>query len=393
MPLTDLWNTAPDQLREKQVSQVIEFAGKGKLRDGGDASSEFRDFLSLVPSSFLSRYADECLTTKFEDGGLALQDVVNQIGRRLGFDVVDGSYRGAAGKIGFDGIWKSDDGHAIVIEVKTTDAYRIDLDVVAGYRQALIQDGTIRAKDSSILIVVGREDTGDLEAQIRGSRHAWDTRLISVERLTKLIGLKENLEEPLVVRKIRDILRPQEFTKVDGIIDIVFATAEDVLLAEVATEDEAPEEDVDERRPKFTPSAFHEACIRRIESRVFKSLIRKSRATYASTDGSLAVLCMVSRSHIGTGRTYYWFAFHPHQRDGLMEHPEGYVGLGCGSENALLLIPIGDFATWLEGMNVTQRPDRFYWHVHILHEDDRFLLRRKTGYDRVDLTKYLLPSN
>ena len=76
-----------------------------------------------------------------------------------------------------------------------------------------------------------------------------------------------------------------------------------------------------------------------------------------------------------------------------MEHPEGYVGLGCGSENALLLIPIRDFDTWLEGMNVTQKPDRFYWHVHILHEDDRFLLRRKTGYDRVDLTKYLLPNN
>jgi len=34
-----------------------------------------------------------------------------------------------------------------------------------------------------VLIVVGRQDTGELEAQIRGSRHAWDIRLISAEAL------------------------------------------------------------------------------------------------------------------------------------------------------------------------------------------------------------------
>ena len=58
------------------------------------------------------------------------------------------------------------------MEVKTTDTYRIDLDTLAGYRRALIQGGSITEERASLLIVVGREDTGDLEAPIRGSRHA-----------------------------------------------------------------------------------------------------------------------------------------------------------------------------------------------------------------------------
>jgi hypothetical protein len=48
MALTELWKTANKELQEKQVQQVIAFAGDGKLRDGGVASKEFRDFLTAV---------------------------------------------------------------------------------------------------------------------------------------------------------------------------------------------------------------------------------------------------------------------------------------------------------------------------------------------------------
>lgn len=295
MALTDLWQSSPDQLREKHVNQVITFAGSGKLRDGGDASQEFRDFLGLVPSVSLARYVDECLTTKFDDSGLALQDVVNEIGQRLGFEVVHGFYRGSSGRTGFDGLWKAEDGKCIVVEVKTTDAYRIDLETVAGYRRSLIQDGSIPSSDSSILIVVGRQDTGDLEAQIRGSRQAWEARVISVDRLIRLMWVKENLEGPHVVRQIRDVLTPQEFTRVDGIIDIVFATFEDVVHGDEPTEDEEDTEDDEASArtdgPRFVPAAFHEACIDRIETHLGRSLVKQSRATYKSADGAVAVVC------------------------------------------------------------------------------------------------------
>jgi hypothetical protein len=71
-------------------------------------------------------------------------------------------------------------GYSLIIEVKTSDAYRINLDRIAGYRENLIKAGKVSG-NCSVLLVVGRDDTGDLEAQVRGSRHAWSVRIISIE--------------------------------------------------------------------------------------------------------------------------------------------------------------------------------------------------------------------
>ena len=199
------------------------FAGDGKLSDSGPSAPEFRAFLAQIPSALLVRYVDECLTDSFNGSGLVLQDVINEIGRRLGFDVVPGRYRGVAGQIGLDGLWRSQEGHAFVIEVKTTDTYRVDLDTIIGYRTALVQSDGISEDRSSVLIVVGRQDTGDLEAQIRGSRHAWDVRLISSEALLKLLAVKEDVDDPHVRRRIHAILIPREFTRLDEIVDVLRA--------------------------------------------------------------------------------------------------------------------------------------------------------------------------
>ncbi|MFZ5897787.1 MAG: hypothetical protein ACOYU7_01150 [Bacillota bacterium] len=228
MGLVDIWLSSPDQLRDKHVQQVIAFAGEGKLRDGNATSSEFRALLTHVPSAILARYAEESLNTRFEGNGFALQDVVNEVGRRLGFSVKNGRYRGVLGGNGYDGLWLADE-WALVVEVKSTDAYKIDLDKIAGYRRFLIRSGEIAEDSSSVLLVVGNEDTGSLEAQIRGSRQAWDFRLISVSALIRLMKIKETIEDPVTANRIRQVLIPQEFTKVDRIIDLVFATAEDVF--------------------------------------------------------------------------------------------------------------------------------------------------------------------
>src|SRR5690606_20138605 len=129
---------------------------------------------------------------------------------------------------GYDGLWRSPYGDQIVVEVKTTDAYRIDLETIVNYRRGLLRSGSVTENRSSILIVVGRQDTGELEAQIRGSRHAWDIRLLSVDALFRLISIREEVEGPHDARQINDILIPREYTRVDGIIELVFATAADV---------------------------------------------------------------------------------------------------------------------------------------------------------------------
>lgn len=381
MALLDLWTKDRAQLAEKQVHQIIAFAGDGKLRDGSLASTEFRDYLRHIPTDQLSRYADECLQASFQDSGLALQDIVNEIGRRLSFQITHGRYRGTPKHPGHDGLWADADKHCIVVEVKTTDAYRIDLSTVANYRRELVKHGEIRLEASSMLVVVGRQDTGDLEAQIRGSRHAWDMRIISVDALLRLLKLKEEVEDPSLLRRIHNILIPHEFTRLDPIVEIAFAAVEDIKKE---SEGEGDDENLKEK--KFTPVAFHDECIARIEKRLDTTLVKNSRASFRTADDSTRVLCAVSRYH--ERAKSYWFAFHPHQDDFLTSAGQAFVAFGCGDAETLFLIPFVEFKPWLEYFNKTELPDRFYWHVKIRKAGKSFFMTGRAGTKDFDITKY-----
>jgi hypothetical protein len=388
MSLAELWATSRAQIENKHVHQVIAFAGTGQLTDGGVGAAEFREFLSLVPSNHLERYAGECLNESFAGSGFALQDVVNQVGRRLGYSVTDGRYRGTASEVGFDGLWTFPDGHVVVVEVKTTDTYRIDLQRIANYRRELIARSQIDEDKSSILIVVGRQDTGDLEAQVRGSRHAWDVRLISVDGLFRLMYVKERLDDPGTIRRICDILKPREFTRLDEIVDIVFAAAEETVDTETApSNEELPIGD-----EKTVPVVFHSACLSRVEAHFGRHLVRQTRSSHSTPDRAFAVVCAVSKTHEVLGHPSYWFAFHPYQKTFLEGAAESYVVLGCGSASKVLAIPLADLALWLPDMWTTERNDSFYWHVRVHEVDGRCLWDRKGGLGRVDVTRYLLPN-
>lgn len=385
MSLTELWLKNPGQIEEKHIQQIIAFSGEGQLKDGSNTSVEFRNFLAHIPSNLIHRYARECLMESFPGSGFALQDIVNQIGRRLGFAVTDGRYRGSSQAIGFDGLWESPDGHYMLIEVKTTDAYRIDLDTIVGYRNSLHENNKIDVNKSSVLIVVGRVDTGDLEAQVRGSRHAWDIRLISVDALLNLMKIKEEIEDPNIVKRIHEILIPREFTKLDGIIELLFSAAEDIKQGGIVEEEEG-----DEKKPKFIPVSFHEACIKRLEHHLKTPLLRQSQASYYSSNKKIGIICTISRERKIGARDTYWFAFHPHQRDYLQGFEKAFVAFGCGSENQIIQIPFDEFRTWVDGFNITEKEDRFYWHIHVSKEENNFLLHRKKGHSNIDISKYLI---
>lgn len=392
MSLVDIWQSTPGQLSDKHLQQIIAFAGDGRLKDGNPTSDEFRAFISLLPSLLLSRYATECLDSKFDDSGLALQDIVNQAGRRLGFQVTDGRYRGVKNNTGNDGLWLSPDGDQIVVEVKTSDAYRIDVEKIAGYRRSLIRQGEISEDRSSVLIVVGREDTGGLEAQIRGSRHAWDIRILSVDALFRLVSIREEVEGPAIARKICDILIPREYTRVDGIIDLVFATTaevrEELVEEDIDVADDGTLQVVEVKKARFKPVSFHEECVDRISEKTGIIFIRRSRVTYNSPSKDIALICTVSREHHTSSGTGYWFAFHTHQRDSLDTYEKAYVAFGCGAAETVILIPFTDFREWLVGMNMTQNDEREYWHVQIIKDGEKYILLQKANIERIDVTKY-----
>ena len=227
MALLSLWEANPKAITELSIEQLVATAGDGRLRDNSECSRELREYLSQSHSDQLACYAEYCLSSSFNKSGLVLQDLINEMGCRLDFRVTNGRYQGAAAEIGFDRLWRSPECNDLIVEVKTTDVYRVALDTIANYRARLEEQGTI-AKNASMLLVVGREDTGELEAQVRGSRHAWDVRLISVDSLISLVKLKEATEANATGTKIRGVLFPMEYTKLDGLIDVMFSAAKDI---------------------------------------------------------------------------------------------------------------------------------------------------------------------
>src|SRR6185295_9057542 len=120
MPLLAFWKTNPEEITKSSIEQIVAFAGDGALKDNSTCSDELRKYLSEVPSSKLAGYVEHCLTQGFQKSGLVFQDLVNELGRRLDYKVVNGRYQGISGEIGFDGIWTSPEGHTIIAEVKTT---------------------------------------------------------------------------------------------------------------------------------------------------------------------------------------------------------------------------------------------------------------------------------
>jgi len=395
MRLLDLWQSDPS-IENKRLEQIIAFAGEGRFVENNDTSREFREYLSRVGPEKLKSYCAECLSgDKFAAAAFALQDVINEIGRRLGFSVQPGRYRGVTGEIGYDGLWTLQGGHVLVVEVKTSDAYRVPLNTIAGYRKRLIEKEAIPKDDSSCLIIVGRQDTGGLEAEVRGSRHAWEMRIISIDALLKLLDLRQRLDDPSVVRKVGEILVPHEFTRVDDIVDLVFETAEDTLVEQpvnvLAAESlDVEEEDDESSSPRIDIMAVGRESAARVATTLNVPLIQRSRGTFSSADDSLRVVCAYSRTYGTAPEGGFWFAFHPYQKEYLDHANRGFVALACGDAATVLLIPILDFSGWLSGMHETVSPDRRYWHVRIKRSGGRFTMHRRKGQERIELTKYLV---
>jgi len=386
--LLDIWIGQRDFLEAKSVEQIIAIAGDGNLRDNNETSVQLRELFSNLPSANIGRYIDECLSHSFPQSGLILQDLVNEVGRRLGFSVESGYYRGGGTKIGFDGIWRAKDEYAFVIEVKTTDAYQLNLDIQAKYRERLIDEKRISEKDSSILVVVGRKDTGGLEAQTRGSRHAWDIRLISIAALLKLMRVKERLSDTATVSQIQEILKPLEYTRVDRLIDIIFSTSEDLQSEEIENDVTVSGTD-DSFEAQLEPVKFHVTIVERVSSQLGLPLIQQGRCTYINADQTWRLLCIVSKEYQKSGITRYWYAFRPNQQEFLNEGRQSYIAFGCGSEAEVILIPSDVFQQYLPKMRMTSSGGRFYWHVEIFKKGDKYLLN-KANHEGVDITTYLM---
>jgi len=400
MALLQFWSSNRDGVLSQTIRQIVNNAGDGRLLDASECCRELRHFLGQVPSEHLFNYALYCLDNDFEQKGFVLQDVINELGRRLDFRVEDGRYQGVRGQVGFDGAWRREGTGDIVVEVKTTDRYLIDLDTLAGYRTRLQQEGRV-GQDSSLLIVVGRNDTGGLEAQVRGSRHAWDIRLISIESLIKLVRLKEKSSDPSTTERIREVLRPFEYTRVDRIIDLVFTAAEDVEQSEdeaadaTAAIEAAPETEgrsgrTRERTPRAELEARRQKATDGLSRKLECPLRQSTRTLFWSEDRKTRVCVAVSKRYEDLESQPYWYAFHPPWNKFLAEGERSFVVLAAMDSEVAYAIPYDVFAAQLSKLNQTVNGDRHYWHVALAPMGEGMALNLSKAKEKLDLRPYAI---
>ena len=393
MPLLDFWKSAPQTVDQLTIEQVVANAGDGVLRDDSSCSYELREYLAQLPSGKISTYVEHCLSAGFAKSGMVLQDLINELGQ------------GTAKAIGFDGIWLSPEQHNLIVEVKTTDAYRISLDTIAGYRDKLVATGQLGGT-ASILIVVGREDTGELEAQVRGSRHAWDIRLISAEALTKLVQLKENAEGGDTARKIQSILTPMEYTRLDQLIEVMFTTAREV---EAAVSAEQPEQD--EPTQAAAPADVQKGVWQFTDSHSLQEkrdrivatwggakgigFIKRSRALYWNANHDKRLVCTISKRYTSRTAYPYWYAYHPQWDEFLQKSDESFLALGCMDLPFAFVIPASAIRAALDALNTTTTKDgQTYWHMHLVENEPghyAILLPKRSAQLQVDAYRMDLP--
>lgn len=390
MALLDFWRNSADAVLRLNIQQIVAAAGDGRLLDGSECSAELYHFLREVQTPFLYQYVDHCLERSFNESGLVLQDLVNEIGRRLEFEVENGLYRGRRNLVGFDGIWRSDEIPEVLVEVKTTDYITVPLEKISEYKRRLQSEGRI-SEHASILIVVGREDTGAIEAQIRGSRYAWDMRLISADRLSSLLNIKEKSEADSTVRQIKELLRPFEYTKIDRIIDVMFATAEDVQSGEADESVEEVPHGQQVRTSRDLLEQKRQAAADALSRKLGTSLVRHRKTLFWSPDKKLRVCVAVSKRY---ERDYqpYWYAYHPPWNEFLREAERAYFVLACMDRDEAYAIPLSELASNLPNLNVSARERGSYWHLALtIGKDGELLWNMPSAGRRVPLNQFSVP--
>jgi hypothetical protein len=367
MPLLNFWKSNRQDVLKLNIEQIVSNAGDGILKDESSCCSELRSFFRIAPSDSLFAYARHCLEISFNKSGLVLQDVINEFGRRLDFEVEDGLYQGKKNSIGHDGLWRSKDQSDIVVEVKTTDYVTMSLEKLAKYKERLLLEDKVQ-REAAMLIVVGREDTGALEAQVRGSRYAWEMRLISVESLIKLVQIKEKSDDPATIRQIRQLLQPFEYTKIDGIIDVIFTTAVDVESSQTAEQSLPPAAaDSDstfkqERTDSEHLNAKRDQAVNSFAALRGQSLLKRSRTLFSSPDKEFRVCCAVSKRYDSDYQPY-WYAFHPTWDEFLAGGKESFFLLSCMDRDEAFAVPYSFLQANKNNLNMTDRGEKSYWHI------------------------------
>ena len=112
---------------------------------------------------------------------------------------------------------------------------------------------------------------------------------------------------------------------------------------------------------------FRASCLDQIKGGLgVDSWESKNNSVYASNDGTIGVLCLVSKSyqHSKAGPDF-WYGYHPEQREILSAYAKQYIVFGFKDENELVLMPAEFVNSQAENLHTTTKNNKMYWHIRI----------------------------
>lgn len=324
--LIEAWKMSQKKFH-MNLKQVVSTAGDGSL-ENIDSINELREFYSLIDLETMDRLLGECISKdkkyKFDTRGFAFQDLVNEMGRRLGYEVENGLYRGKKNEVGFDGLWKAADGAYIIMESKTSDDYSMSIESVVGYRDKLILDHKVSKKKCSILVVYGRDDKGALRNTVKGSDDSKNIRLISANALFQLVKIFSNTQSPVVEKQINNLLLPKDYFVLDNLVELVFPETDDDIAAIDDTDEEAADfvsdaDKTDTANKDQGDDSFFPAGNMKAGKFIRNTMQNLADSGYEFSEGEMETLCSENSMHdvIGMQRNMPFFKkYNPEDKKG-----------------------------------------------------------------------------
>jgi Tfp pilus assembly protein PilF len=197
----------------------------GVLADGSNESIRFRENVESqnIRLNELEEWTGEALETPHDEQRLfALQDIVNSLGTRLGFQVEYGAYEAVnADWMPFDGLWRLREDLYLAVEVFSDPLERVDFSRLEKDLAALARNPAIGKADTVACFVLAAGADPTIEDQIRTSRLHDRIRLLPLTTLFDL--LRMDAEGVLARDQLPVLLRPFSSTGVHTLLHFLEA--------------------------------------------------------------------------------------------------------------------------------------------------------------------------
>ena len=120
--------------------------------------------------------------------------------------------------------------------------------------------------------------------------------------------------------------------------------------------------------PNSSVDNFKENCIKRLKEFTGEKLVRKSGNAYVSEDGKNGYVFRTSKIYKQGNREKYWYAYK--RISDISKCKNQYYVFGCNDENTIIVLPISEIESHIDGLNFSKdgNGNPSYWHIVFLKD-------------------------